>query len=173
MIDKKNRKNPRFPASKEQEVKAKILMQLTEEKNTALNPLTGIAGGACGGDILFHELCDELEIHSELYLALPPAAYKRQSVSFAGKIWESRFDKLIKKHPTTILPKEIRYNKEKNIWAETNLWILGHVLKTGQSMTLIALWDGKTGDGKGGTEHMITKVQNKGGKIKIIDINKI
>jgi hypothetical protein len=155
-------------------VRAELRKQLVEEKATTKNLLTGIAGGACGGDILFHELCEEIGIRTEIYLALPVAEYKKRSVSFAGKLWDNRFDRLIKKLSVNILPVEKRGNTQNNIWALTNLWMLDHALEVeGKNMTLIALWDYKGGDGNGGTEHMINTAKDKGAKIKIININKI
>lgn len=174
MIDEKDRDEPRFPASKEIAVRAELRKQLIEEKAKTKNLLTGIAGGACGGDILFHELCEEIGISTEIYLALPVAEYKKRSVSFAGKLWDKRFDRLINKLPVNILPVEKRVNTQNNIWAVTNMWMLENALEVeGKNMTLIALWDYKGGDGNGGTEHMINTAKNKGAKIKIININKI
>ena len=174
MIDEEEREEPRFPAIKEMAVRAELRKQLVEENVLAKKLLTGIAGGACGGDILFHELCEEIGIHTEIYLAIPIEEYKKKSVSFAGKKWDNRFDKLIKKLPVHILPLEKRKNVENNIWAVTNLWMLDHALKVeGKNMMLIALSDGKGGDGNGGTEHMINTAKDKGAKIKIININKI
>lgn len=40
-------------------------------------------------------------------------------------------------------------------------------------MSLIALWDGKGGDGTGGTEHMVQIAKEQGARINIIDINEI
>ena len=37
-------------------------------------------------------------------------------------------------------------------------------------MTLIAVWDGKGGDGPGGTEHMIHTAREKGADVVIIKI---
>ena len=174
MIDEIDRKVSRFPANKEMAVKAELRKQLVEEKESTKNLLTGIAGGACGGDILFHEICEEIGISTEIYLALPVTEYQKRSVSFAGKLWDVRFNSLIKKSPLHILPVEKRYNTTNNIWAVTNLWMLDHALEVeGKNMTLIALWDGKGGDGNGGTEHMINTAKDKGAKIKIININKI
>jgi len=136
--------------------------------------ITGIAGGACGGDILFHELCDEIGIISEMYLALPVDEYKKQSVSFAGPGWDVRFDRLAQKLPVHILPLEKNNNVQENLWAATNLWMLEHANEgEGKNMTLLALWDGKGGDGNGGTEHMINTAKTKGAKINIININKL
>lgn len=170
MIDKKDRKEPRFPANKEMIVRAEILKRLIQEKATN-NQLTGIAGGACGGDILFHELCEEIGIHTEMYLALPVEEFKKSSVSFAGKDWDARFDRLTKKITVHILPTEKINDKHNNIWEETNLWMLDHALQVKkENTTLIALWDGKGGDGNGGTEHMINTAEAKGAKINIINI---
>ena len=175
MIDEKERDEPRFPASKEEAVKAELRKQLQEEKNgVTRKAIKGIAGGACGGDILFHELCEEMGIQTEMYLALPAEEYKKRSVSFAGTDWDRRFDKLTKVLPVNILPEEKRSNSQNNIWAVTNLWMLDRALKVeGKNMTLIALWDGQGGDGNGGTEHMISVAKSKDAKIKIININKI
>jgi hypothetical protein len=119
-------------------------------------------------------LCEEINISTVLYLALPVADYKRRSVSFAGKLWDNRFDRLTKKLSVHILPVEKRDSAQNNIWAVTNLWMLDHALEVeGKNMTLIALWDYKGGDGKGGTENMISNAKSKGAKIRIIDINKL
>lgn len=171
MIDKKDRKKSRFPANKEIMVREEILKYLIQEKKAANNELTGIAGGACGGDILFHELCEDIGIPSEMYLTLPFEEFKKSSVSFAGKEWDQRFDRLTKKITVHILPIEKRDNKKNNIWEQTNLWMLDQALQIEkENMTLIALWDGKGGDGNGGTEHMINTAKAKGAKINIINI---
>lgn len=169
MIDAAERKEPRFPAIKESAAKAAIRKKLAEEKQTQGNNLTGISGGASGGDILFHELCGEMNIPSTVYLALPPAEYKKASVSFAGEGWDQRFEALMKKLPVHTLPET---SGEESIWERTNLWMLHEALKGGgENMTLIALWNGKGGDGKGGTEHMVSVAKEKGAAIKIIDVN--
>lgn len=172
MIDAKDRKEPRFPANKENEAREAIKMELIEEGRKYKDHLIGIAGGASGGDILFHELCGKMNIPSEVYLALPEEDYKKASVSFAGKGWEARFDELTSKLPVKILSSET--DNQDSIWERTNLWMLDEALKAGgENMTLIALWDGKGGDGEGGTEHMVRVAKDAGAKTKIIDVNKL
>ena|SRR5687767_10471893 len=173
MIDAEQRKEPRFPGYKESSVREEIKKQLRQEK-TAEDKLTGIAGGACGGDILFHELCIELEIPSEIFLALPIDEFRKASVSFAGIEWEQRFETLIKNLPVHILADKKDNSKTGNIWEEANLWMLNTALANGgKNMSLLALWDGKGGDGSGGTEHMIKVAKEQGAKTKIIDINQL
>ena len=174
MIDAKDRADARFPENKENSVREEILKLLLKEKELQKDELIGIAGGACGGDILFHELCAETDIPTEMYLALPIEEFKKASVSFAGAIWEARFEKLIKGLPVHILPDENDNNNSDNIWERSNLWMLNVALKNGGSnMTLMALWDGKGGDGKGGTEHMVEISKEKGARVDIIDITKV
>ena len=172
MIDAPQRKQPRFPAYKEPKVQQELEKYLSAELKDSANELTGIAGAACGGDILFHELCIHLKIPSEIYLALPIEEFKNASVSFAGLEWEERFERLIKKRPVHILPPA--ENEKNNVWERANMWMLHSALKNrGENMTLVALWDGKTGDGAGGTEHMIKGAKEQGAKTKIIDINQL
>ena len=173
MIDAPQRKQPRFPAHKERSVKHEIEKYLTSETKYTTHQLTGIAGGACGGDILFHELCIDLKIYSEIYLALPIEEFKNASVSFAGLEWEERFERVIKKRTVHILPAAIG-EKTNNVWERANIWMLNSALESGgENMTLLALWDGKAGDGGGGTEHMINVAREQNASVKIIDIEKL
>jgi hypothetical protein len=173
MIDAKDRTYPRFPASKEINVREEIRKHLLDLKSKFKNELFGIAGGACGGDILFHELCAEMNITSEIYLALPAEKFKKASVSFAGPMWEERFDQLIESLPVNILAVKEDERSSDNVWERANLWMLDIALSNGgNNMILIALWDGKAGDGNGGTEHMVKVANEKGAEVFIIDINR-
>jgi hypothetical protein len=174
MIDSDDRTDARFPADKEEIVSDAIYEQLQLIKRDEKGILIGIASGACGGDILFHERCKELGIETEMYLAAPIEEFRKQSVSFGGVDWEARFDTLVNTITVHILPKEKKTNKADNIWALTNHWMLDTAFMKGESnFTLLALWDGKGGDGDGGTEHMIEVSKKKEAKINIININKI
>lgn len=178
MIDKPDRRGERFPKRKEAAVKEKIKDEIIKEKNrlgeNAL--LTGIAGGACGGDILFHEICEEMGIQSEIYLALRRDQFIAESVAFAGPEWIDRFDRLYNKLPHHVLfqKKELPKSTTKenlSIWEHANLWMLHSALVAGGiNMLLIALWDGKGGDGAGGTEHMVKEAGEKGAKTVSIGI---
>lgn len=178
MIDKPGRTEPRFPPTKEANVKAAIREVVMKEKEKHGNNLKGIAGGACGGDILFHEVCVELGIDHDLYLALPRELFIQESVDFAGSHWVDRFDELYRKIPRRILsatkelPKWLQKINNYSIWERNNLWMLNSALSCGGiQMTLVSVWDGKGGDGAGGTEHMVKQAKKRGAKIIILDIN--
>src|SRR4029077_19556428 len=73
MVDSADRKTPRFPRTAAAEAEARRLIRESIEKERTLEAglLVGVAGGACGGDILFHEVCADMGIETRLLLALP------------------------------------------------------------------------------------------------------
>lgn len=177
MMDEAGREVPRFPKEKEAAAREKIKEAVAAEAAKLNGPVTGIAGGACGGDILFHEVCAGGGIPTELYLVLPPDQFKAESVNFAGAQWTERFDALYKKlrHYTLCntkqLPAWLQKKKDYNIWERNNLWLLNSALVNGGlNMTLIALWDRKGGDGPGGTQHMVQEAKARGAKTIVIDV---
>jgi hypothetical protein len=178
MIDAPGRPNPRFPPQAEgaarKAIEARVKEIMTRQSG---KELIGIAGGACGGDILFHEVCREQGIKSELYLSLPREAFLNESVSFAGQKWAERFDKLYTTLPHRILsqtkaiPAWLEKRKPYDFWSRANLWMLYNALGNGAlNMTLIALWDGKGGDGEGGTAHMVSLARQYGSATEHIDM---
>jgi hypothetical protein len=41
------------------------------------------------------------------------------------------------------------------VWQRANLWMIEKASALAPERALLALWDGKTGDGPGGTEHFL------------------
>lgn len=175
MIDKPDRPKPRFPASMEKRAREAISNQLKESVKDLRKSIFGIAGGACGGDILFHESAAELNIPTAIYLPFPKNEFVEHSVAFAGRNWMDRFYALCERLPVHILLDENAYEGDEvkiSVWERTNSWMLQHALQNGgDHMNLLALWNGEAGDGKGGTDHMATVVKSSGGKVIIIDTN--
>jgi tetratricopeptide (TPR) repeat protein len=177
-IDDDNRaaegKDKRFPKEMEQVARDAIKQALTKELERVNGKAIGIAGGASGGDILFHEVCAELGVTTELYLAVPREEYIKESVQGAGTDWVVRFNNLYNKlkwrklSDSKELPRWLRQKGEKyNIWQRSNLWILNNAIALdkkggGTNLTLIALWNGKAGDGAGGTEDMVAQAGKRG-----------
>ncbi len=176
MIDKPDRATARFPARNERAAKEQIKKEVLNEISDKSKQYLGIAGGACGGDILFHEVCIELGIPTELYLGLPADEFIERSVAFAGALWIDRFNNLYERLPhhilcdTPSLPKWLDKREKYTIWTRANLWMLHSALINGGShLTVIAFWDGQGGDGPGGTEHMVGQAKSKGAKTIVID----
>jgi hypothetical protein len=181
----KQGRRQRFPPEMEgvarEAIKAAILFELGEGNTNAV----GIAGGASGGDILFHEVCAELKIPTLLYLALPRADYVKASVQNAGPDWVRRFDKLydtLERRELAVSKDLPRWLREKGdgytIWQRSNLWMLCNAIALdtkggGMNLTLIALWNGKPGDGAGGTEDMIEQAKKHEAKTTILPTEKL
>lgn len=83
----------RFPAScidaARQAIEAAIDDEL--EKAGEQKPAFGIAAGASGGDLLFHEICMRKEIPTRMCLALRKPQYVGQYVAPAGRAWVEKF----------------------------------------------------------------------------------
>jgi hypothetical protein len=92
-----------------------------------------------------------------MYLVLPKNEYIKTSVADGGPEWVERFDRLFDKHEPKILseserlPRWLRAKPGYDIWQRSNLWMLHNALFLSRDhLTLIALWNGATGDGPGG-----------------------
>jgi hypothetical protein len=179
-IDTPDRKTPRFPPAKEKHARAMIFEAVRSARAKAKGPLFGIAGGASGGDILFHEICEALEIPSQMYLVLSKHDYVKDSVTDAGPEWVERFNRLCDKMKPKVLsessrlPRWLRAKKDYDIWQRSNLWMLHSALFISQDhLTLIALWDGASGDGPGGTEDMVDRAKDRGASFIHLDAKKL
>jgi len=179
-IDAPDRQKPRFPPDKEAVAREAIKNALAIEKEKPGGVAVGIAGGASGGDILFHEVCGELGIPTEFFLGIPRDSFVVASVAPAGPRWVERFDRInVKPNRRQLsnsaeLPRWLRSRPNYDVWQRNNLWMLHNALARGrQRTTLIALWDGGKGDGPGGTEHMIGKAMARGAKTVILDTRKL
>ena len=174
-IDSSTREKPRFPADKEGAARLAIKEAVEKELNRVAGQVIGIAGGASGGDILFHEICAELNIPTTLYLAMPRDEYIKESVKDAGPGWVDRFDQLHRRLPrrelcqSKELPRWLQSKPGYSIWQRNNLWTLYNALARGSRYaTLIALWDGGAGDGPGGTQDMVNRADEKGAKTIVL-----
>ncbi len=175
MIDKPDRPRPRFPSDMETEAQQKIKEVLDNLKADA-GDLAIVPGLACGGDILFLEACLERQMKVEVYLPFESAQFIEESVSFAGDDWVERFYR-IKNHPQVVLnlqPERIgAVPQGSNPFERNNRWALYSGLIYGiDRVRLIVLWDGKGGDGRGGTGDMVKQVRQLGGIVEHLDTTK-
>ena len=183
-IDEPGRAAPRFPADREAVARRAIAEAV--DKALASWPagcqVLGIAGGANGGDILFHEVCAERGIATELYLVMAEADYKAISVRVAAAIdgtpsWIERFN-LIRQRceaaanlhqlgDSAALPPWLAGLRDYSIWERNNRWTLQSALAFGaDKLTLLVLWDGQAGDAAGGTQHMVEVAEAAGAVVR-------
>jgi tetratricopeptide (TPR) repeat protein len=180
MIDAPGRKEPRFPPDKEGVARLAIREAIEAEQRRPGGICFGIAGGASGGDILFHEICAELGIPTRLYLALPQNQYIQASVAPAKGDWVERLDRLTEKLPVRVLadsgelPSWLVEKRDYTIWQRNNLWMLHNALAAGgKHVTLIALWNGEKGDGPGGTDDLVARAEERHARTVILDTKRL
>jgi tetratricopeptide (TPR) repeat protein len=135
-----------------------------------------LCSGASGGDLLFAEACLERGMRLELRLARTEAKFLQESVTFADPDhrWERSFER-VKQHAATslfVMPDELGPAPEGvSVHDRCNRWILYSALSMGLRRTsFITLWNGESGDGPGGTQHMVELVSDlTGRRPEIID----
>lgn len=180
MIDPPGRPTPRFPADRENAARARIREVVLAELQAGNVSLCGYAGGANGGDIIFHEVCEELGIPTRLYLAFQAEKYVSTSVERAGHDWVRRFWDIcrrrevegnirvlsVKTDESEALPAWLREKPDYGIWQRYNLWIYFNALADADNnqLTFITLWDGLSGDGPGSISDLKTMAENQGAK---------
>ncbi len=171
-VDDPGRPTPRFPPGKVDIARQEIRAAIDDAIARHGNRLIGISGAASGGDILFHQECHARALATTIFLALPASEYATKSVSSAGPEWTRQYYDLLGKTPkrelqtSEDLPKWLSYRTDYTVWQRNNLWMLHNALANGSSrVTLIALWNGKAGDGPGGTAHMVDEILRRGGEV--------
>lgn len=160
MIDRPERPIPRFPPSLEMAARARIARSL--DRYVPLlgqSPVMGFASGARGSDILFHEECHRRSIDTVVVIPFPPDVFIQTSVALGtdGDTWPRRFWQL-----WNGTPPERRHmlslERTDSAYATCNMRLLELATRYGR-VHLIALWDGKAGDGPGGTADLVSKVK--------------
>jgi hypothetical protein len=185
-----------FPPSVVEEarrlIEAEVDKELAEDKN-----LLAMAGGASGGDLLFHEICRARKIPAQMFLALPKPQHIGEYVAPAGSEWVSRFIDIHRElappegkppHPlcgvkvfsdSADLPRWLQDRDLYNVGRRSMLWMLQHAhnlahgLDSGVEITLIALRPRGSHDGPGafgGIKHAIRLAQMHGVNVREIDL---
>jgi hypothetical protein len=169
MIDAPDRPVIRFPERAVPIAARAIAARLDELQ--AGPPDLAICGGACGGDLLFAEAALQRGARLEIYLPLDEEAFLASSVEFAGSNWRARFEQA-KARSVVRAPPQDRVPMPTGLdpYEANNQRMLHEAQAAGVArMHFICLWNGATGDGSGGTAHMIQEVQRMGGVVHWLD----
>ena len=163
MIDRPGRTPPRFPASAENGVRAK-LREIVARRAVKI----AFASCACGGDILFLE--EVLSSGGECVVVppLPLPATVRNSVSFAGGDWETRLEAILADPRTRLLAPECDETGEDDevVYDFTNRYLLGLALLKSRSLGFpllgVCVWDGRDSGSTGGTDSAVKLWRERG-----------
>ena len=173
MIDAPDRKEPRFPADKEN-IAGQAIAKKVDELDAGPKDLA-LCSGACGGDLLFAEACLNRSVRLQIRIPFDEPTFLKNSVTFAGGNWLDRYYAVMNNKLTTlfVMPEELGPTPENtDPYERTNLWLLYTALSMGpEKVRFICLWDGKGGDGPGGTKHMHDEVKARAGQVYVLDTN--
>jgi hypothetical protein len=180
MIDGATRATPRFPPQAEPAAARAIRGALASLK-VGRDDL-GLTEGACGGDLIFAEALLARGASLELRLPFHESIFRKNSVTFRKQRppsdrWLERFI-AVRDHPRVHVRvmhgSDAPLPRHQDPYERCNLWMLRDALAFGgDRVRFVCLWDGKQGDGRGGTAHMMQCVASAGGKSVWIDARRL
>jgi hypothetical protein len=175
MVDAADRATPRFPASRVDAAARRIVAAL-DDLGAGPEDLA-LTQGAAGGDLLFAEAClaRGVPLRLLLPLALPEFIAASLLPVVDGAAWHARFRAVVdrldeppREAPAVLGP----LAPAEDAFVRANLWLLESALAFGADrLVCICLWDGRGGDGPGGTRHLVDAVRAAGGRVVRIDSN--
>lgn len=175
-IDEPDRRRPRFPPEMEAAVAQKI-----EEELIALDAGPqdlALCQAAAGGDLLFLEAALKRGVRCIVMLPFDEPEFIRRSMlpSAGGETWRRRWldDVRPRLQPgdLRILPQDLGPTPDGvNAYERANRWLLNTALAAAgpERVRFLCLWDGRNGDGPGGTRHMLGVVERHTGQVRRID----
>lgn len=173
MFDRVGRKQPRFPYALEERVRQEIRRKLA-----LMEAQVGFSSLACGTDMLFAEAL--LERGGEVNIVLPfsKSDFKRASVDFVpDPTLGERFEKILANAATVTVLNEFGEAKDGAAYEYCNQALKGLALLKGQFLGIdvmpLAVWDGRKGDGRGGTQNFVEYWEKRGSKVEVIYLDKI
>jgi tetratricopeptide (TPR) repeat protein len=131
--------------------------------------LLAIAGGCCGGDILFHEICRELGVRSCMHLPFTPDQYVPRFVQCEDPQWIERFRILTTTVPLSLMqaspemPKWLSDQGAYTFLERWNSWMLAVARSTAADVTLVAICDETRADHEGIAD-LVKKAKQTGAK---------
>lgn len=176
MMDRNDRAKPRFPP--------KMAAAVAERISTVLDHWGAGSGdlafsqAAAGGDIIFLEACRARGVRCQVLLPFDEPKFVKESIAPSLNVpgeegWRDRWLALKPDLglPIRLMPVELGDPPGKiNAYERCNLWLLDSALAHGpEKLHFIALWDGQSGDGPGGTAHLKAEVDRRTSCVEWID----
>jgi len=173
LIDHPDRATPRFTSDLQDDVRQALLEILRRRDIGA-----GYASAANGGDILFHECLHALSIDSHVVLPYNREQFVGDSVGFVpDSNWEPRFESVIDRATHVVTASEQRMPGNAMSFEYGFLLLDGTAALRAEELdtdlVCIAVWDGKGGDGPGGTAESIDHWRHANRDVEIVDLQAI
>ncbi|MBV9126583.1 MAG: adenylate/guanylate cyclase domain-containing protein [Verrucomicrobia bacterium] len=171
MIDAPDRAAPRFPAAAEARVRAELDARLA-----ALDAGFGFCAAACGADLLFIEAM--LARGAEVHVVLPLArdAFRRASLeNGAPGDWGARYESALQAATSVTYVGKEAAPENAMVFEFGNRMIAGLARIKARTLDTrvfpLAVWDGRAGDGEGGTDAFVRLWQARSIQVELIEPN--
>lgn len=173
MVDAPDRQPPRFPDKPETlTAAARRIADALANLDAGPDDLA-LTQGACGGDLLFTEACQERGVDVQWLQPFPEPEFIEKSVVSRGESWrasylaaKAKLTRAIRSAPEALGPPP----KGTDPYQRCNLWLLYTALSYGiANVQFMCVWNGEGGDGPGGTAHMYEEVKHRTGHVTWID----
>jgi hypothetical protein len=165
MVDAPDRPSPRFPPERVPLVRRAIADAVWLIDDIDVEAISGLA---CGGDLLFAEEWLKTGRPLVAYLPREEDDFLDESVCFAGGDWVAAFHEVTADPNLVVVGPDDEMLGLENPHAANNLRMLDAALSRPGTLHGLFLWDGKGGDGPGGTEHLATEVVEAGGSVTVL-----
>jgi class 3 adenylate cyclase len=169
LIDRSERKSPRFPPLLEPVVREAI-----EKHIKKINPEFGYSSAGCGADILFLETLQDRGKETHVVLPYEQEQFIEDSVAFAGADWVRRFHAVRERATTVTTASSERIEEGSTSFEYANLLLYGladiRARQLETDLVPLAVWDQRPGDGPGGTASAVEHWQKLGLDVQVIDV---
>ena len=168
IVDLSGRPHPRFPEVAVPAVERAIRAAVNE-----LGNVVGYSSAAAGGDILFAEAV--LDVGGELHVVLPQgwSGFSAESVEPYGGGWITRAERVLQRAASVSAVSDYRISSEGPAFTYASRVLYGrarlHADRLQKAPVGLCLWDGKAGDGPGGTADSVRVWRRNGIEPVIID----
>lgn len=165
MVDAPDRPELRFPPEEVARVDAEVRDALDAwgvDGSTTL-----VTGGARGADLLAAEAARARGAEVRIVLALPPDEFEARSVALDGTDWAERFRSALGAAEAEV----VEQPPGEDVFARTNARMIEIARELDPEPHALLVWDGRAGDGPGGTRDFIAQLghEGPGERVRIID----
>ncbi len=169
MLDRPERPTPRFAASAAGAV-GEALARWVRERGIDF----GLASAAAGTDVLFHEAVRATGARSRIVLPFPSEVFRTTSVGPLGPDWERRYEALLAAGAEWVSVASTQPLGTNSAWYEYGNEVLeGMALCKADEIDgeihRVAVWDGRPGDGPGGTAATVRRWVARCAPFDVID----
>ncbi len=170
LLDAPGRSEPRFPPELAPAVKAAIASRLK-----ALDIQFGFASAAAGADLIFLETLIELGGEAHVVLPCDREQFARDSVApAAGGAWVPRFERVLERAAAVAVASTNRI-ADGQVADQYTLQLTDGMAglradELDAGMVRLAAWDGRPGDGPGGTAGAVAWWRASGHVVEVIDL---